>query len=155
MEQCVKNYCEKAFLKNQEARAVELFNILSKNNNKNKNKNLTLKLKKSLIKKMKESMKKNRKPQIEACKKAYCNPQCKGTIFEKGKSAPKELLNQDIFKKGPAKNLLKGLIIDQRKSIFGKKTDVLKDGYYEKLSSKTVEKLKKEGATSGCTLFAL
>ena len=155
MDKCSKNYCGKTFLKKQEALAVDFFNALSKHSSKGKNNNLTLKLKKKGLKQLKESMKKNRKANIAACEKAYCNPECKGTIFEKGKSVPKELLNQDIFKKGPAKDLLKGLIIGQRKSIFGKKTDVLKDGYYEKLSSKTVEKLKKEGATSGCTLFAL
>jgi hypothetical protein len=37
-----------------------------------------------------------------------------------------------------------------RKEIFGKKTTVLKDGFYEKLDKETVTNLKKNGATSGC-----
>ena len=154
MEQCVKNYCEKTFLKNQEALALKFYNELSKNS-KNKNKNYTLKLKKNAIKELKKSIKKNRKANIATCKKAYCNPECKGTIFEKGKSVPKEVFDEDIFKKGPAKDILKEFVINQRKEIFGKKTDVLKDGFYEKLSSKTVKKLKKEGATSGCSIMVV
>lgn len=63
--------------------------------------------------------------------------------------------NKDIFKKGPLKDMLKEMIINQRKGIFGKKTDVLKDSYYEKLGPKTIKKLKKEGATSGCTLMVI
>jgi len=153
MEQCVKNYCGNTFLKNQEALALKFFNQLQKKS-ENKNKNYTLKLKKNAIKELKKSMKKNRKANIATCKKGYCNPECKGTIFEKGKSAPKEMFDEDIFEKGPAKNILKEFAINQRKGIFGKKTDVLKDSFYEKLSPETVKKLKKEGALSGCSLMA-
>jgi hypothetical protein len=151
MSSCVKNYCGKTFLKNQEDLAVNIFKKLSKNNNNNKNKTL----KNSLIKGIRKSMKKDRKAIIASCKKAYCNPECKGTLFEKGTSPPKELFNQDIFKKGPLKDMLKEMIVNQRKEIFGKKTDVLKDSYYEKLGPKTIKKLKSNGATSGCTLMVI
>ena len=36
--------------------------------------------------------------------------------------------------------------------MFGNKTTVLKNGFYEKLTSKTVKKLKEKGALSGCTI---
>jgi hypothetical protein len=47
--------------------------------------------------------------------------------------------------------MLKGF----RKQMFGKKNSVLKDGFYEKLNSKTVKQLKKKGALSGCTIAAI
>ena len=154
MNKCAKEYCGKTFLKNQENLAVNIFKKLSKNNNNNNNnKNKTLK--NSLIKGIRKSMRKDKKKNIETCKKAYCNPECKGTIFEKGTSIPKEVFNQDIFKKGPLKDMLKEMIVNQRKEIFGKKTDVLKDSFYEKLSPKTIKKLKSNGATSGCSLLVI
>jgi molybdopterin-guanine dinucleotide biosynthesis protein len=35
------------------------------------------------------------------------------------------------------------------------KTTVLKDGFYEKLTSKTVKNLKKKGALSGCSIVVI
>jgi len=112
MEQCVKKICGKKYLKKQEAFVNKMFDELSKFS---KNKNYTLKLKKNYMKKIKETFKKNRKTTIEQCKRAYCNPECKGTIFEKGKSAPKELFERDTFKKGPYKDIAKMFILNQRK----------------------------------------
>jgi len=38
----------------------------------------------------------------------------------------------------------------QRKEIFGEKTSVLKDGFYEGLKKEDIVKLQKEGAISSC-----
>jgi hypothetical protein len=42
-----------------------------------------------------------------------------------------------------------------RAKIFGKKTNVLKDGFYEKLSRQAVAEIKKKGAISGCSAMVL
>ena len=39
---------------------------------------------------------------------------------------------------------------ETRKNMFCNKTSALKDGFYEGLKPKTLKKLKKEGAISGC-----
>lgn len=54
------------------------------------------------------------------CKKAFCNPTCRGTLFEDGKTLPVALT------KGKSKETVKLLQI-MRKNIFQKKTSVLKD----------------------------
>jgi uncharacterized protein YjgD (DUF1641 family) len=47
--------------------------------------------------------------------------------------------------------LLKEIYLQKRKEIFGNKTDVLNDGFYEKLSKKDIDQLKADGATSCCS----
>lgn len=78
----------------------------------------------------------------DACIKKYCNKKCLGTIFEDGDAnkLPKELKNKYNNK----------IALESRKEIFGKKTSVLKDNFYEKLEASKVKKLKKEGCVSGC-----
>lgn len=89
----------------------------------------------------------------EQCKKGYCNEECKDTLFQDGSLPPAVLKS---FKGTKAdKALFKTIIQSQRNKIFGKKKSVLKDSFYEGLSEKDVARLKKEGATSGCTLLAL
>ena len=53
----------------------------------------------------------------DSCNKIYCNPGCKGTIFENNPKYPME------------------------------------NDFYTKLSKKYVEKIRKDGAVSGCMLF--
>jgi len=67
----------------------------------------------------------------ESCKKTYCNPTCKNTAYE---------LKSKIKDK---------LLLYVRKTI-SKKNNILKNGFYEKLSKKEVMDLKKQGAISGC-----
>ena len=81
----------------------------------------------------------------EKCESKYCNPKCKGTIFEPGKNIPKEIKNEYKNMNFLIKNQMQ-----TRKKIFGKKTNVLKNDFYEKLSKKNVKSLKKNGAISGC-----
>jgi len=89
----------------------------------------------------------------EQCNKGYCNEECKDTLFQDG-SLPPALLKS--FKGTKAqKSLFKAIIETQRKEIFGKKKSVLKGNFYEGIPEKEVARLKKEGATSGCTLLAL
>lgn len=114
-----------------------------KNNKECTNLEETKKFLKKINKNSDKINKKTRKLAISNCKFIYCNKEnCKDTLFEPGK-------NPSIMNKIKNKNLIK-LFEEKRKQIFGKKTDVLKDGFYEKLKPSEIEKLKKQGAISGC-----
>jgi hypothetical protein len=91
-----------------------------------------------------------RKRLEDAYKKVYCNVECKGTILEAGKELSDTMLNNVKDKK--LRKMMKPLFEAQRKKIFGKKTNVLKDNFYEKLSASLVESMKTDGALSGCTV---
>ena len=83
------------------------------------------------------------------CNLYYCNKTCKNTLFEAGRNKYPPLSKaitsnkklKTIFTKGQKQN---------KKEIFGDKDNVLKDGFYEKLSPQKVKRLKQNGATSGC-----
>jgi hypothetical protein len=79
----------------------------------------------------------------------YCNKTCKNTLLEAGinkyPTLPKELTRDKELKARMTK-----IQKDNKKELFGDKDNVLKDGFYEKLSPQKVNKLKKNGATSGC-----
>jgi hypothetical protein len=87
---------------------------------------------------------------MQECKKGYCNPGCKGTMFQNGASFPKGI-------KGPNSRPLPKLVLNVikklRNNIFKGKTSVLDKNFYEKLKKKNVTCAKKRGATSGCTLL--
>jgi hypothetical protein len=93
----------------------------------------------------KKQNQKESKSILSFCKKWFCNKTCKGTVYEDGNpdELPKSFLkkikesDQDSWKK-------------QRKEIFGEKTSVLKDGFYEGLKKEDIVKLQKEGAISSC-----
>lgn len=83
------------------------------------------------------------------CNMYYCNKTCKNTLLEAGRNKypplPKEVtLNKEL------KALLTKLQKQTKKELFGDKNNVLKDGFYEKLSLPKVKRLKQNGATSGC-----
>jgi len=78
--------------------------------------------------------------------KSYCNPGCKNTILEPGEKLPPYYYEHF----GKDKKILK-ILEEQRKKIFGNKTDVLKDNFYEKAPKKYVDKIKKDGAISLCS----
>ena len=101
---------------------------------------------KELTKKIysKESMKKA----LDDCKRAYCNIGCKCTLFESGSEVPKEMYAK--FKNKKLADALKPVYEASLKSIFGKKKNVLKDNFYEKISPVMVKQMKKDGAISGC-----
>jgi len=79
-----------------------------------------------------------RKNELKNCARIYCNEGCKNTLFD----------NSANGMKYNSKN--RNFMMDERKLIFGKQKTVLKDNFYNKLSAKTIKKLKKEGAISGC-----
>jgi len=86
---------------------------------------------------------------MKLCKDSFCNPGCKGTIFQDNKF-PQELVNKYIKQKN-GKQIIK-LLKKFRKDLFGEKKTILKKGFYEKLN---VKKLKKKGAISGCASFSI
>jgi light-regulated signal transduction histidine kinase (bacteriophytochrome) len=90
---------------------------------------------------------------MKTCGNLYCNPGCKGTMFEPGKGLSK------TFRKNVSKNFrIKGkpnpkiiaLFEEERKSLFGNKDNILRDSFYEKFSENEVEKLKQTGFMSYC-----
>ena len=93
-----------------------------------------------------------RKNLLKVCVSAYCNKDCKDTFFEKGKKLPSAFLNPPFAKGHTAKarKWYRNFVSDSRKEVFGRKTNVLKDSFYEKISKTNVDKMKKEGALSGC-----
>jgi hypothetical protein len=89
----------------------------------------------------------------KSCKEAFCNPSCKGTIFQNNEF-PKELEKkiEKKFKKTLKKNDIKEIIKslkEMRNTLFKGKKTILKDNFYVNL--KNINKLKEEGALSGCT----
>jgi hypothetical protein len=101
---------------------------------------------KALVKRTKKktfSISKKEKAIIEKiCSNTYCNPGCKGTIYQNN-SFPKEL------EKKYSKKLINKLK-KNRKELFKKKKSVLVNNFYKDLKNTTVKKLKKKGAISGC-----
>ena len=125
--------------------------ILSKKNNKDiVSKNLI----KTFKKKLKGStLKKKMIRSEEEYRRTFCNPTCNGTLFEAG---PPSKLPESVIKalKKEAKHheytYRKEDGLTLRKEIFGKEKDVLKNGFYKGLDAKTIKKLRKRGAVSGC-----
>ena len=83
------------------------------------------------------------------CKKQYCNKTCKNTLFEAGRNKYPPL-PKEYAKNKEMTALITKVRKQTKKDMFGDKDDVLKDGFYEKLGRVKVNKLKKNGATSGC-----
>ena len=86
----------------------------------------------------------------KTCKNAFCNPSCKGTIFQNNEF-PKEL-EKKYGKKKDGKITIE-VLKQMRNSLFDGKKTIIKDGFYTKL--KNIKKLKKEGAISGCAIASL
>ncbi len=90
------------------------------------------------------------------CIDTFCNPTCKNTLYENGD--PNKLPNgfidkikkEDAYKKLKIDLLFK-IFINLRKKLYGTNTTIIKDGFYKKLSTSNIKKLKKDGALSGCT----
>ncbi len=147
---CEETFCKGAFLRRQNALAKkveEKINAYLKKKGVNVTKKKETKIKLSA---------QDRKLLHKQCMKGYCNPDCKGTLFEDGKGLPKELI--DDFKEQYPNNpkMVKAMVAMAnitRKQIFGKDKSVLKNSFYKKLTRKNVQSAKKDGALSGCTLM--
>ena len=86
----------------------------------------------------------------ELCKNAFCNPKCKGTIFQNGEF-PKEIIKK-YSKVKDGDTTIKSLKLLRNKIFNGKKT-VIKDDFY--IGFKQKNKIQKEGAISGCAIAPL
>lgn len=80
------------------------------------------------------------KQAMAGCKLIYCNPTCKNTSFG-SKPLSRRLKKLPMYKRGA-----------EWRANFEKRHGavILKDGFYEGLSKKEVDSLKKQGAISGC-----
>jgi hypothetical protein len=98
--------------------------------------------------------KKSRANSKKECIKGYCNPECKGTLFQAGKELPPSVFANASKKgiKGKGVAILKSILNSTRKRMFGNKTNVLKNSFYNRLPAKNVTRARKQGALSGCTL---
>ena len=133
------NFCKKMLEQN-----IVDFN---KNIDKMKNKLFKTEQDKSFLELMTDAKYKKKIFNIfyKSCKLHYCNPGCKNTILEDGTDLPTSLKNKLKNNKPRLDMLMK-----TRKNIFKNKTSVLKDNFYIKL--KNINKLKQEGAISGCSI---
>lgn len=145
INKCNTTYCgnriekkiHKEFLKFEKFQN-KLINSKTRKYKNNNNKFFTT-MKKKISKKEKE------KSLIEAknqCRKLYCNINCKDTLLE-----PKKLSKKFIKEN----KILVDIMKTKRKELFGNKTNVLENNFYNKLPKKTINKLHKEGALSLCT----
>lgn len=96
---------------------------------------------------------KQKKELEKTCKLHYCNPTCKGTIFQRGKAMP--ILEETKQLKGKQKKFMNDIAKQIRKEYFKGKTNVLKHGFYEKLPAKTRKLIQEKGATSGCAAIVI
>ena len=135
----------KQFCKAYQQKSIKFMNSLDTNimktltpADKKKYKAYQAKTRKTLLKKI-----------TRECNMYYCNKTCKNTLFEAGRNKypplPKEYAkNKEMIA------LLTKVRKQTKKEMFGDKDNVLKDGFYEKLSPQKVKRLKQNGATSGC-----
>lgn len=130
VEQCAKKYCGK----------LRRETLKFRKNMYKDSKKMGIKLPKLSKKEIETGDKLNH----EACMAQWCNPGCKGTIFENGKTITKERLRIP-YQEERRKQLSK-----TRRALFGKRISVLNNDFYEKHSAQEIEKYKKNGAISGC-----
>lgn len=87
------------------------------------------------------------------CSTAFCNPSCKGTVFQDGTKFPEELKEKILKEKDG--NVILDMLIAMRKSLFKDKKSIIKNGFYKKLKQSDIKQLKKNGALSGCSIAIL
>lgn len=149
IKKCENTFCEEYYkkVKKMTENIIKLMIEQTKNKNIKNKKEINLK-----INEMKDKLKSTnfKEDTIELCKNSFCNPKCKGTIFQ-NKKFPNELINK-YEKQKDGKITLKYLK-KLRKTLFKNKKTILKDNFYEKLSN--VKKLKEKGAISGCAIMSL
>ena len=143
--------CEEKFIKPSVKRGLEFYDTGYKlGQNILKKQKQTKKTKKQL-KKSKDNYKKKRQDYsnllTKRLKSYYCNPGCKGTLLEPGKtfSATEKLLETH---KHP---ILVKITEEERKAIWYKSTLLDKDSFYNKLNKTRKNKYIKDGALSFCT----
>lgn len=148
---CKKQYCPKFTRRQKKLIEKATRKLTKKLEGDFKNKGA-----KKLMKYLSKTMGKGKemdKRLLEGCIKGYCNPSCKNTIFEDGTKFPKSI--EDELKKEKHGNIVLEIIKKTRKNIFGNKKSVLEDNFYKALPKEKVNKIKKEGAISGCSVAIL
>lgn len=144
MERCESVYCGKTFEQGSDKMAVKVGKKLG----------LPKQSIDDMLKKLRS--KKSRLTSKKECIKAHCNPECKGTLFQAGKELlPSVYANASKKIKGKGVAILKSILNSTRKRMFGNKTDVLNNSFYNKLPAKNVTRARKQGALSGCTMKVL
>jgi hypothetical protein len=152
---CEQKFCT-AYTKNMLSNLAGIFNKIPKGIKDPFEKKLSRRFRKAA--KFFKSKKMQKKTMSE-CVKAYCNPGCKGTLFEKG--SPTTLPSSFKYPRtskplnSKTKKLMQDAFKKTRKSIFGKRSDVLEDDFYKDLRPKDKKSLKKKGAISGCSIMVL
>lgn len=159
-KKCIDKMCSQKKFEEFHKKTIVIFEtILKEVEKKLKKKDITveekknleeeIKIQKEFIKRMNntKSAEKSIKILKDGCERNLCNKGCLGTIFEEGDP---NKLPKGIIKKFKGNKELLALLLDRRKEIFGKKTNVLKDDFYEGLKKNNVNKTRKKGAISGC-----
>jgi len=172
IEKCKTNYCKKQTQKNikelEMTRKVIVTAMKKRLQNAEKSKSKGTKKNDSAVKELIDKFEKPidkamKDDMLESCIDAYCNPTCKDTVFEDGSKMSEEVEKKiekrlqknkglTMKQRKDAKKMAMNLLTSIRKSIFKNKKSVLKDGFYEKLGKESIDKLKKKGALSGCSL---
>ena len=106
---------------------------------------------------------KTKKMYERVLEKGFCNPGCKGTIFQDNVFPQKEieqdyLNNHTIPRKYKTKKEINSFTRGSkaiRSSIFNGQKSVLKNSFYNGLTQKTIKSLKRDGALSGCAVSTL
>jgi hypothetical protein len=99
----------------------------------------------------------------ETIRDMYCNLTCKDTIFEDGvklsdgfrKKTVRNLQKKlkKTLKKKELKQTIKEMLIhfeEEKNKLFLGKKSIIKDGFYNKIDKKYIERMKKMGIQSGC-----
>ncbi len=157
IKRCENTFCKKyvAIVKKEKTKKMQnMINMVGMTK-------LDIKEKRNMIKKIKKSTSVNELKQ--QCKKIYCNPTCKGSIYENGKkmsnSTKKSIISN--LKKTPfikSNDKSSKLHLDMMQKIKNKlfvgKNTILNNGFYIGINDNDKKKLHKKGAISGCTLVA-
>ena len=148
---CENTFCKKYvdFALTQRDKIIQMYETIPM---KLRAKQITDELKKIKSEKGKQETIKTTK---EMCSDSFCNIGCKGTLFEPGTKVSDSFFekHKDKFKDPKIKKIYKKFMNETRANIFGKKTNVLKDNFYEKI--KDLDNIKKKGAISGCAIGSL
>ena len=113
----------------------------------------------NLEKEIKKNTKKDNARLVKQFTNAYCNPGCKGTLFQEEGFDAETFVKDNICKKDPkcdAKNFVK-LFKNQRKIFTKNRKRILTDDsfFYAFVNKTKKARLIKDGALSGCALTNL
>jgi len=121
----------------------QMKDLITKSKHKKFKTNTQKQIFKIMTKKISEKdKKKSLEDSRKFCKEIYCNINCKDTLLEPNKLSKKYIKENKIMIE---------FIKNKRKELFGNKTNVLDNHFYNKLTKKITNKLKNQGAISMCS----